>query len=336
MTPGNVTKPGIILALSSYFAILALRPSCFARPPAVAPGENDLERRLVVELKEAGRDGNWFKAQTLLSKYTGCTVAVVTAALAVAHRCGRYREGARIYEKFRAADPVRSTDAALQAEAIRIFAKLRAFGRVRQVWGEAREAGAVSAMILSARLEAAAAEGDVDAAEAALQEMCERGMAPGVEHFNSAILACENSDKFTPAAMFLFESMLTQGVMPNIATLTTLTACYAAAPLADVLAVGAKVQALGLKADSAFAEAYTCAILGLPRNKRMYGRTLTTFAKTLESLSSARKAAARRAISELRADGVRLPRFCQIVAAKLFFPGAMLKVATKTWPKAGG
>ena len=98
--------------------------------------------------------------------------------------------------------------------------------------------------------------------------------------------------------------------MPNIATLTTLTACYAAAPLADVLAVGAKVQALGLKADSAFAEAYTCAILGLPRNKRMYGRTLTTFAKTLESLSSARKAAARRAISELRADGVRLPRFC--------------------------
>ena len=124
MTPGNVTKPGIILALSSYFAILALRPSCFARPPAVAPGENDLERRLVVELKEAGRDGNWFKAQTLLSKYTGCTVAVVTAALAVAHRCGRYREGARIYEKFRAADPVRSTDAALQAEAIRIFACL--------------------------------------------------------------------------------------------------------------------------------------------------------------------------------------------------------------------
>ena len=46
-----------------------------------------------------------------------------------------------------------------------------------------------------------------------LQEMCERGMAPGVEHFNSAILACENSDKFTPAAMFLFESMLTQAVI---------------------------------------------------------------------------------------------------------------------------
>ena len=96
--------------------------------------------------------------------------------------------------------------------------------------------------------------------------------------------------------------------MPNIATLTTVTACYAAAPLADVRAVGAKVQALGLKADSAFAEAYTCAILGLPRNKRMYGRTLTTFA--LERLSSARKAATRRAISELRADGVKLPRFC--------------------------
>jgi len=333
-----MTKPGIILALSSYLAILTLRPpGCFARPPAVVlDGENDQqERRLVVELKEAGRDGNWFKAEMLLGKYTGCAVAVFTAALAVAHRCGRYREGARIYEKFRAADRVRSSDAALQAEAIRIFAKLRAFGRVRQVWGEAQDAGAVSLMLLSARLEAAAAEGDVDAAEAALQEMCERGMAPGVEHFNSAILACENSDKFTPAAMFLFESMLTQGVMPNIATLTTLTACYAAAPLADVLAVGAKVQALGLKADSAFAEAYTCAILGLPRNKRMYGRTLTTFAKTLERLSSARKAAARRAISELRADGVKLPRFCQIVAAKLFFPGAMLKVASKT-PKAGG
>ena len=142
------------------------------------------------------------------------------------------------------------------------------------------------------------------------QEMYDIGVAPDVGHFNSAILACENSDKFTPAAMFLFESMLAQGVMPNIATVTTLTSCYSAAPLEDVLSVGSQVKTLGLKADSAFAEAYVCAILGLPRHKRMYGRTLTTFAKTLERLSSARKAAARQAISELRADGVKLPRFC--------------------------
>ena len=60
-----------------------------------------------------------------------------------------------------------------------------------------------------------------------LQEMCERGMAPGVEHFNSAILACENSDKFTPAAMFLFESMLTQAV---ILTYIYICICIAQGP----------------------------------------------------------------------------------------------------------
>ena len=86
---------------------------------------NTQERRLAMELKEAGRDGNWFKAQMLLGKYTGCAMAVFTAALGVAHRCGRYREGAKIYEKFRSTDGAQSSDAALQAEAIQIFTKLR-------------------------------------------------------------------------------------------------------------------------------------------------------------------------------------------------------------------
>mmetsp|Transcript_55909 Transcript_55909/g.130635 ORF Transcript_55909/g.130635 Transcript_55909/m.130635 type:complete len:335 (+) Transcript_55909:99-1103(+) len=334
MRSSGVAREGLLLVII-WCTSGSLPSAAFARLPAGSvSGDGQRERQLVSELKEAGRDGNWFKAERLLSKYTGCAAAVFTAALAVAYRCGRYQEGAQIHDRFRVEHA--PADAAFQTEAIKIFTKLHAFGRVRQLWDEALLTQTVSASLLSARLAAAAAEGDLDGAEAVLQEMYSVGITPDVTHFNAAILACENSDKFTPAAMFLFEAMLAQGVMPNITTLTTLTACYSAAPLTDVLSIGARVEAFGLRADSAFAEAYTCAILGLRRNKRTYGRSWSTLAQTLENLSTERKAAARRAISHLRANGVKLPRSCQIVAAKLFFPGAALKVSTKTWPKAGG
>ena len=81
-------------------------------------------------------------------------------------------------------------DAPTFATAMKTYAKLGNNSRVREIWAAAREACPLDALLAAARIDAAAAEGDVLTAAELLDEMNRTGVGIDIAHVTSAIRAC--------------------------------------------------------------------------------------------------------------------------------------------------
>ena len=143
-------------------AIVHLRPSrCFAKPkPKQEPSRAFRERSgralqakingpkksmfvlgaadkfVLSSISKASKNRDWQGVQSSVSTYTGNAVPVYTAALHAAFRCGRYKEGASIYDKFRAVST--DLDAPAFSAALRICGSLQEFLSAFAVFGMKR------------------------------------------------------------------------------------------------------------------------------------------------------------------------------------------------------
>ena len=60
---------------------------------------NQDEKRLLSKISTAGERRQWRKVRSAFASYTGDAVPIYTAALHAAVRCGKYTEGAEIFEQ---------------------------------------------------------------------------------------------------------------------------------------------------------------------------------------------------------------------------------------------
>ena len=200
--------------------------------------------------------------------------------------------------------------------AMRIFGKLGEANRVQEVWNHALGAQAVSDILASARIAAAADEGDVETAADVLDLMMNRSVSIQVHHVNSALRACwgwgKNQHK---AAKYFFKLFKRFQLVPTLISFTCLIGAYKTSPLDDVLAAYDNMKHREILADPVFAETYIFTVL-----QGNHGDVWSTVPKTTQGLRNKppeRLQAARKALDQFKASGVQLTQLCRKVDAAL-------------------
>ena len=127
---------------------------------------NGQERSLLGTISKAGKQRRWPSVESSIANYSGTAVPIYTAAMHAAVECGRYNEGADIYQKCRRC--CQEFDAPVFAEALHIFRKLKQPTQVRKIWNETLRFCNLNGILALARITAAADEGDVEAASVGL------------------------------------------------------------------------------------------------------------------------------------------------------------------------
>ena len=145
------------------------------------------EKKLISALVEAGKKGEWMRVAPHWRKYTGQAVPVVSAAMQAAHRCGRFKEAAAMYNRLRSVPA--EIDAGILHLGLKTFGKLQDKVRVRDIWSEAEELGLVNKIIAGARVDAAAEIGDFTGAATVLDNMERRSLEPNIINFQPSMLA---------------------------------------------------------------------------------------------------------------------------------------------------
>ena len=274
---------------------------------------SDEGRILLSKFTASGERGDWRKIQRLLADYQGRETPVFNSALHFAHKSGQYHQGASIYRTL--CERNVSGNGHTFTTALKIFAKLEDADSVRKIWAIATEACELDEPLAAARIDAAAAEGDVQTAANVLDEMNRRRVNVNEAHVNSAIRACwEAKGCSHNAARFLYDFMLELGLRPEIATFSCLIGAYHSASLQQVLGAYAEMQRLQVPADLAFAETYLCTVLQKPRGERW---TFQEMVSNLRQRSPARLAAARAALQDFRAASIKLTSLSALIRRAL-------------------
>ena len=222
---------------------------------------NGQERSLLGTISKAGKQLIWPSVESSIANYSGTAVPIYTAAMHAAVECGRYNEGADIYQKCRRC--CQEFDAPVFAEALHIFRKLKQPTQVRKIWNETLRFCNLNGILALARITAAADEGDVEAAAQVLDLMHSKQVVVETAHLSSAIRSCwgwgENRHK---ASKYFFALFGRFNVLPNVISFTNLFGAYAAADLKDILQAYAEMKALQVLPDTAFAETYLTTLFG--------------------------------------------------------------------------
>ncbi|CAE7777215.1 unnamed protein product [Symbiodinium sp. CCMP2592] len=145
-------------------------------------------RRLLSRIAEARDRGDWQSVSRLFRKYDGKELPVFHVVLHTAFSCGQYKEGSAVYTRLQNLNITQ--DGAAYGTALKLFAKLGDTDRIREIWKDARSNCPLDAALAAARIDAAAAEGDVQAAAEILDEMNRTGVQIDIGHVTSAIRAC--------------------------------------------------------------------------------------------------------------------------------------------------
>ena len=96
-------------------------------------------------------------------------VPIYTAGLHAAVRCREYKEGAEIFEQGH--QRCEFMDAPMYTQGLKIFGKLKDFAKVDELWSEALEVCELDEILASARIAAAADQGDIEGAAAILDQV---------------------------------------------------------------------------------------------------------------------------------------------------------------------
>lgn len=146
------------------------------------------DKAVLTKISTASQRRDWQSVQSSFAGYTGSAVPVYTAALHAAFRCRKYKEGALIFDKCQAV--CEGLDGPVFSAALRIFGKLGEHDRVRRVWNDTLAVCKLNDVLASARLCAAADEGDVEGAASVLDLMESQGINIQIYHISSAMRAC--------------------------------------------------------------------------------------------------------------------------------------------------
>ncbi|CAE7920094.1 PPR4 [Symbiodinium sp. KB8] len=174
----------------------------------------------------------------------------------------------------------------------------------------ALESYPLNEVLAAARIDAAAAEGDVQAAAQMLDDMDRESVKINIAHINSAIRTCWNAEgAMHSAAKYLFDLIPGLCLTPDIVTFTCLVGAYTSAELSDIQAVYAKIKDVGVEVDKAFAEVYLFTVLRMPASNEIGPAGLS-------KLPNDRIRAAMAALKDFNADGLELTRLsCAIERA---------------------
>ncbi len=268
----------------------------------------DEEKRLVVLISNAGKEGDWIAAKSALKKYTGDSPAVYTAALHAAFRCRQYREGSVLYEQCR--QRCKQIHEPVYTQALRIFGKLGEKAMVHKVWAEALETGHLDPVLASARIAAAADQGDVETAAEVLDLMEAKGVPINELHMSSAIRACWGwGHQSYKAAKYFYELCPRLGVKPNLIVFTCLVGAYDPAPLEDITSTYRAMRQLKIAANIVFAETYLVSLLSKPKELKL--QDPESARKWLGDKPVKRLQAAQEALDDFDRDGVSLTALSQ-------------------------
>eukprot|EP00438_Fugacium_kawagutii_P002490 Skav209083 [mRNA] locus=scaffold207:541580:550443:+ [translate_table: standard] len=269
----------------------------------LSPSESVLLRKLSAACEKR----RWPSVESLLSSYNGTGEPIFAAAINGALRCGKYQEGALIYDRCQRRFQISHTP--VFSAALKIFGKCGEPGRVQEVWQDALTVGdgGLDSSLALARMSAAADEGDLNTSAMVLDLMIENNVSVDVIHLNSAIRCCYGQGRNQHrAAKYFFDLFPEYGIRPDIITFSSLMRAYTSAPLKQILAAYEEMKQLNIKPNKVFAEVYLVAVL---HGLRMFGGP-ARIADTLREVAPERLKAAKMAVQDFEEGNVELTYLC--------------------------
>ena len=272
------------------------------------------EKVLMSQFADAAQGRNWKRIESLWRGYSGSEYPVYCAAMQGAISCEKYKEAAKMHDKLWGMS-TRPNASVPYAVGIRIFGQLGKAQRVAELWKEALSRSLVNLYVAHARIDAAAALGDVEGAAGGLDYMIEFGYKVEVSQFNSAINACKNSPNASHnAANYLFKEMKRRQLQPDAATFGALFGAYVDADLDTVLQAWTAMDDCSVQPNRIIAESYMTALLGrFPANCT----SPASLVPELEKRRPARRQAAKRALADMKRRRVILTKLCENLAKAL-------------------
>ena len=268
---------------------------------------------LLSQIAEAGERGDWQRVNTLYSGYSGTDNPIFNAVMHSAYSCGQYRKGAAVFQRMSNLNITKTPPS--YSAALKLHAKLGQYSDVRKIWAETMRTCELDTLLAAARIDAAAAEGDIAAAATVLDKMKRQGLPINIAHVTSAIRACWEAEGHSHnAAKYIFNLLPELNLQPNVATFTCLVGAYMGAPLNEILDAYAHMQKLDVDANAAFVETYLVTVLQKPKSERWEGKIVI---EKLRKRSPAHLGAAREALADFKASGIKLTVLCERLDAAL-------------------
>ena len=251
---------------------------------------------------------NWPDVKRLFESYSGDAVPLHHAAMHAAFRCREYEDGAKLYSQCR--KQCSSCTEPVFATGMKIYGKLGQPNKVEEIWHEALSKKMVNRIVASARIDAAADDGDVEKAATVLDYMQNNSLEIGLLHINSAVRSSWGMGKNSAAAArYFFDLLPEMGLRPDLVSFTTLVGAYRRASLDDILLVYEEMKSLGVKPNRVFAEIYIATMLDLDKTSS-YNEPQKT-ATFLQQKSPARLKAAEDAFADFNSAGINLSMLCK-------------------------
>ena len=264
------------------------------------------EKWLASQLKVAGnkKNGQW---QKVVATYSGFSPLVLTAAMQAALKQGNYEEGYEIYRR------IRHMTLPTYTISMKLLGKLGQHDEIERLWGQLMKMDIVGQPEASGRIDAAADNGDIQAAVRVLHYLQEKRLEADKLHFSSAINACANAKDADRAqsAQRLFDEMLAVGLKPDIATYTNLLRALANEPRQRLLNLLTDVKNQNLTWNGVFAETFLFIFLQSPQ-KGVWTK-VDVIASHLRKLSLADVQTAKEFVDELKRSNVKLNKSCRLI-----------------------
>ncbi|CAE7897195.1 unnamed protein product [Symbiodinium sp. KB8] len=256
----------------------------------------------------------WEQMLRLCRRRNFPTISADVQALHTFFSLGKYEECARLYDKILADTPDAVHPAVLEL-GLRCFGLLQHKQRVQEIWSETEKKNLRDDEMFFAMLCALADLGDVEGAAQLVQLMLEENQEINEHILGSAIDACKNREPPSASAARCFFQVLVheRGVQPSTVVFTNLVAAHRFAPVAQLTTVYQQMtQEFGLLPSLVFAETYLGCVL-LLGDKFQNARNVEEVADRLAGVAESRQKAARAALRDFRAAGLRLSRLCKII-----------------------
>ncbi|CAK9062209.1 Pentatricopeptide repeat-containing protein At1g51965 [Durusdinium trenchii] len=266
------------------------------------------EKWLASQLKKVGNrkngHGQW---QKVYAEYSGLNPLVLTAAMQAALKQGNYEEGYEIYRR------IRHMTLPTYTISMKLLGKLGQHDEIERLWGQLMKMDIVGQPEASGRIDAAADNGDIQAAVRVLHYLQEKRLEADKLHFSSAINACANAKDADRAqsAQRLFDEMLAVGLKPDIATYTNLLRALANEPRQRLLNLLTDVKNQNLTWNGVFAETFLFIFLQSPQ-KGVWTK-VDVIASHLRKLSLADVQTAKEFVDELKRSNVKLNKSCRLI-----------------------
>ena len=267
------------------------------------------ERQLLNKISNASEDYKWRDIQYLMASYNGTAVPIYTEAMRGAFRCREYQAGASLFEKCQQAGSI--LDAPVYSFAVRIHGKLGNHEMVRKVWNQTLRDCNFTDILATARISAAADEGDVETAAEILDLMNNtKGVAIQVHHVSSAMKACWGWKKrMNRVAQYFFNLLPKFRLKPNLIAYTNLIGALGIGNLQEVVAAYGDMKRQRISPDTIFAETFLTSVMQLKKGVFWSPEKIRDAMLEKDRVEVVeRSQAAREALADFEKAGVRLTR----------------------------